>query len=128
MSDLESSPQLSASGKRKAEEISSPSDEIRKAKARERQRRKRAKDRENAGLPAVQPRDQRATSASASIGRLREGETEEAKKARVREAARLRQQKHRQAVRMRRQQELDNPLPLPHEMYYGKVMLLGLDS
>lgn len=127
MSDGESSPQYSGiPGKRGADDISSPSDEIRKAKARERQRRKRAKDRENAGLPAVQPRDQRTASASPSIGRLRDGETEDAKKARIREAARLRQQKHRQAVRLRRQQELDNPVPLPHEMYYGKVSCIFL--
>ena len=120
MSDQEDSQLSQTPGKRKAED-GSASDEVRKAKARERQRRKRAKDRENAGLPAVQPRDLRTTATSTSAGRLREGGTEEEKKARIREAARLRQQKHRQAVRMRRQQELDNPTPLPHEVYYGQV-------
>ncbi|KAF8321298.1 hypothetical protein DL93DRAFT_2073122 [Clavulina sp. PMI_390] len=129
MSDPESNPQmLQTPMKRRADEMGSPADEIRKAKARERQRRKRAKDRENAGLPAVQPRDQRPPAAPPLVGRLRDGETEEEKKARVREAARLRQQKHRMAVRLRRQHELDNPTGLGHDAYYGKDLVQMYDG
>lgn len=106
--------------------------EARRARDRERQRRKRERDRIVNGLPPPAPRtipgskskgnDEESAPPDPSEEVKRRIEDEE-RRQKVREAARLRQRKHRAAVKARRLAEMNNPHPDLPDAPYAHVSL-----
>ena len=109
--------------------------EARRARDRERQRRKRERDRIVNGLPPPTPR---AVPRSKSKGNdeepalpdpneeVRRRMEDDERRQKVREAARLRQRKHRAAVKARRLAEMNNPHPDLPDAPYAHVSLSAL--